>query len=253
MDKVQQRVLIAIAAGAALLGASSPPTLHFYPDDPLWQMPPPLPAQKVERRKVNQLYDFVINSVATPGEHFNQPGQTPIRARNTNTLDEVPDSEWYTNRNYLHPMSIEELRRGPDQGNQPVPPFQVVGAKTEGVTPGFQIVDSKGRRYLCKPDPLTNPEMATAADVIGSKFFYALGYNTPQNYILYFTKRELSISPKARITPTGGRERAMRQGDLDAVLRQVPRDRENRYRMMASLFVRGKGIGPFEWYRRPAG
>jgi hypothetical protein len=248
LDKLQQRLLSALGFGLMLSAGALPRTPRFYPDDPLWKMPPPLPATEVRVDKVDQLYDFVINSVAPPGEHFNRPGQKPIPAQNTNTVDEVPDSEWYTNRHYRHPMSIEELRRGPDRGNQPVPPFTVVGAKTEGVSPGFQIKDAKGRRYLCKPDPLTNPEMSTAADVIGSKFFYAFGYNTPENYIVYFTRSEVSISPAARITPRGGRERRMNAGDLERVLRQAPRDSEGRYRIMASLFVPGKGVGPFEWY-----
>src|SRR5437762_6410932 len=33
----------------------------------------------------------------------------PKPAANVNALDEVPDSTWYTNRHYLHHMTIEEL------------------------------------------------------------------------------------------------------------------------------------------------
>ena len=29
------------------------------------------------------------------------------------------------------------------------------------------------------PDPIENPEMSTAAEVISTKFFYAVGYNVP--------------------------------------------------------------------------
>ena len=43
----------------------------------------------------------------------------PKQASNVNALDEVPDSSWYTNRHYLHPMTIEALVRGPNAGNPP--------------------------------------------------------------------------------------------------------------------------------------
>ena len=63
-------------------------------------------------------------------------------------------------------------------------PWKVVAAKNEGITPGLTIQDSHGRKYVLKFDPKTNPEMASAADVIGCKFFYALGYNAPEDRIL---------------------------------------------------------------------
>lgn len=248
MDQVRQRILILGFAAAVLLGASSSDmrTERFYPDDPLWKMPPPLPVRNPLKRKINYLYDFVINSVATPGEK-QQPGAL-IRARDVNTLGEVPDSLWYTNRNYWHPMSIEALRRGPARDNDPLPPFRVIGAKTEGITPGFQMRDARRHHFYCKPDPLSNPDMASAADVIGSKFFYALGYNVPENYITSFNQNEISIDPEAKITPHGGKERHMLERDLDEVLRATPRDREGRYRIMASLQIAGKAVGPFRWF-----
>ncbi len=233
------------AAGTALLAGSPQRALHFYPDDPLWKMPKPLAVDHPKHRAIDQLYDFVINSVATPGEK--QLPAALIPAQDVNTLGEVPDGLWYTNRHYWHPMSIADLRRGPDKGNEPVGPFRVVGAKSEGITPGFQLMDARGRRYLCKPDPISNPEMATAADVVSSKFLYALGYNVPENYIVYFRPAELTIDPKAKIRPTGGRERRLVRADLDRILAIMPRDKEGRYRVMASKFIEGTGVGPFEW------
>ena len=105
-----------------------------------------------------------------------------------------------------------------------------------------------GRKYFVKADPRSNPHLASAADVIGSKFFYALGYNMPENYIAYFTKDQLRISPKAKITPPGGREREMTEFDLDPLLEQMPREDDGRYRVLASLAVEGEGIGPARWY-----
>jgi hypothetical protein len=239
--QIRQCVLIALALFPA--SAQNP---RFYPDDPIWEMPRPLAVDEPHLRKIDHLYDFILNSVAPPGDK-QLPGK-PIAAQDTNTLGEVPNSTWYTNRHYWHPMSLEDLKRGPARDNNPAPPFKVVGAKTEGITPGFQIQDARGRRFLCKPDPATNPEMATAADVVSSKFLYALGYNVPENYIFYFTREQLAIAPSAKVAGLNGKERAMNAGDLRRILARIPRDREGRYRMMASLFISGKSVGPFRWY-----
>ena len=37
---------------------------------------------------------------------------------------------------------------------------------------------------MVKVDPSAYPEMATAADVIGAKFFHALGYYVPEYYVI---------------------------------------------------------------------
>jgi hypothetical protein len=212
----------------------------------MWQMPPPLAADKANVRKIDQLYDFAVNSFGPPGEK--QLAGKPIPAEDVNTLGEVPDSLWYTNRHRIRRMTLDEMRRGPDRDNQPVPPFLVVGAKTDGISPGFQMQDAKGRRYLCKPDPRSNPELSTAADVIGAKFFYAFGYNTPENYIVYFTPDQLKLDPKATTKGLTGKERKLNDEDVDRVLREVPRDKQGRLRVSASLYIPGKSVGPFRWY-----
>ena len=62
-----------------------------------------------------------------------------------------------------------------------------------------RIRDAAGRKYLIKFDPLTNPEMASAADVITSKFFYALGYNVPENYVVHFDREQIAIGEGAHV------------------------------------------------------
>ena len=103
---------------------------------------------------------------------------------------EVPDSSWFTNR---PPLTIQELQKGARVHGGPQPPFTVVAAKTEGVTPGFRIKDGRGLTYFMKVDPPTNPEMATSADVMGALFLYAAGYNVPENYILARAPRRLPL------------------------------------------------------------
>jgi hypothetical protein len=84
--------------------------------------------------------------------------------------------------------------------------------------------------------------------VIGSKFFYDLGYNVPENYIVYFTRDQLAIDPKSKYRNPAGHDRPMREGDIEAVLEKVPRDRQGRYRGLASLSIPGDIVGPFRYY-----
>ena len=219
----------------------------FYQDDPLWREPRPLSVQKIQHHELSNSFDFFQNTVAEPGEK--QSPREPIRAEAANTLGEVPDSAWYHNRD-VPETSLADLVRGP--GNEHAPsmqkPWQITAAKTEGVTPGFRIKDSAGRAYLVKFDPPECPDLATAADVVGCKFFHALGYNTPENYIVAFTREQLAVSPKTEFRDAQGRKRPMKPEDVDRVLTYVPRDRQGRYRAMASLYIGGDIIGPFLYY-----
>jgi hypothetical protein len=166
-----------------------------------------------------------------------------------NTVDEVPDSAWYTNRHARRTMSLAELMRGAGNSKPPAPGnFTVVAAKNEGITPGFVIKDARGTKYVVKFDPISNPEMASAADVITSKFYYALGYNVPENYILYFDRSQVTVGANTQIKDEHGKKRAIRAQDVDEMLAKVPRTDDGRYRALASLYIPGKPLGPFRYY-----
>ena len=83
--------------------------MKFYPDDPVAkdedQRPVPQPAP-IEAKGA---YDFVENTFILPGkkEKYNQKHSV-----NINTLGEVPDSSWFTNRIGIRPMSEQELIQG---------------------------------------------------------------------------------------------------------------------------------------------
>lgn len=221
----------------------------FYPDDPVEREPSPRPVEKAVNRKLSDYYDLLLNQLSRPGDHQPRKGP-PIPAQGVNTLGEPMEGAWWEKRHYYSRMSIEELQRGPDIG--PPPSFKgkwtVVSAKNEGITPGFVIIDPEKRRYFVKFDPLTNPEMATAADSITSRLFYALGYHVPQNYIVYFTDDQLEIGPDVEISDKAGKRRQMTRRDLTEILLKVPRNAEGKYRGTASLTVEGKTIGPPRWY-----
>ena len=235
---------LALAAGPAPHAEQK-----FYPDDPLWKEPKPVPVDHVKSRKINDYFDFFQEEFFEP-EKQDKKQHTAAPSQAVNTLGEVPDSGWFTNRIGSRPMTIADLVRGPGDENAPAmdKPWVVLSGKNEGITPGLVFRDSAGRKYFLKFDPKRNPEMASAADVLGSKFFYDLGYNVPENYIVYFARDQLVVNEEARYSTPDGRERTMTDRDVNDILAKVPCGRDGKYRGMTSLTVPGDLIGPFRFY-----
>ena len=173
----------------------------------------------------------------------------PRQALNVDAFDEVPNSVWFTNRNYYHRMSLEEIARGPDRGTGPDTNgiWIVVSAKSEGVTPGFTIEDPRGNRYPIKFDPKGYSELATGAEVIATKIFYALGYNVPENYITYFFPKMLRLGENVKITDEKGRKRLMTTTDIEELLQKVEHLPDGRIRAHASKYLDGEIIGGFKY------
>ena len=166
MERFLRGTAARVALAVAAFACSSAEARKFYPDDPLVQEPQPLRVERARPRKISDVYDLVWHTVSTPGD------KQRARAKDINTLGEVLEGAWYEKRHARRRMTPGQLRAGPG-GNRPPAegPWLVVSAKTEGITPGFVIEDSEKRRYFLKFDPVSNPEIATAADVIGSKLF----------------------------------------------------------------------------------
>jgi len=234
------RALVLLAAAGAGLAHGQ----KFLPDDPVARDPDDRNIPPPRRYKLSDYYDFIQNTFGDPGD------RKPRTAINISTLGEVPDSSWYQNRHARRRMTIEELVRGPDRGTGPAPgTWKVLRGKNEGITPGFSlIVDERGGRYAIKFDPRGNLEMATSADVIGTKFFYAMGYHVPENYIVSFRADQLELGDDAIITDTLGRQRKMDRRDIQELLNRVARAPDGSYRAVASKILDGQDIGPFRYY-----
>jgi hypothetical protein len=235
-------------AVGALAASTLPANRKFYADDPIWTMPRPVAVENASRRVLNEYYDFFDNTLFSPGERAPRTGIS-LPSRAINTVDEVPDSAWYTNRHASRAMAAAELKAGQGNSNPPAAgPWTVLAAKNEGVTPGFRIRDAAGRQYLVKFDPLSNPELASAADVITSKFFYALGYNVPENYVAVFDRSQIRIGEDAMLKDAVGRRRAIHDADIEEMLAKAPRTADGRYRVLASRLIEGKPVGPFLYH-----
>ena len=80
--------------GAAIVSAPvSGQRPAFYSDDPIARVVDTQDAAKVQPKSVNLVYDESQNLFGNPGD----PDMNR-RAMSINTIDEVPDSSWFTNR-----------------------------------------------------------------------------------------------------------------------------------------------------------
>jgi len=238
-------VLLAALLPLAALPGGEP---RFYPDDPLLVEPPPRNVGKILGRKFSDYFDFLYSSFGNP---TGVDSKAPVpRAQAVNTLDEAMDSAWWQRRHYYRPMSIEELVRGPggDRPPSPTGKWTVTASKNEGVTPGFTIIDETGEKYALKFDPIGHPEMASAPDVLVGRFFHALGYNVPDNYIVELDPDRLEIRKGAKVKDELGKEREMNSRDITEILIKVPRDAQGRYRALASRYIKGGWAGPFRYW-----
>ena len=148
-------------------------------------------------------------------------------------------------------MSFDELVRGPNTVDGPdmSVPWRVFRSKIGGLTPGFQIIDGRGDRYVIKFDPVGIPELSSAAEIIGTKLFYAMGYNTPENYIVSIDPEEgLTIEPGTMLEDEFGDEKPLTRQFLRRRLRRVPRLADGRMRVTASRYIPARPLGPFRYY-----
>jgi hypothetical protein len=242
---------ILVASAAAILAAadSVPETRpKFFADDPVLREAGLHRVGDVRTRSIDELFDFLYQTFATPRMAVaDRRAGSAGESSDVNTLGEVPDGSWYQNRHYAHGMTLEELRRGPGNEMAPRGTLVVTGAKSDGVTPGFTIRDEAGRHYLLKFDPPDYPEISSAADAIGSKILYALGYYTPENHIVSFRPESLAVAPDATYRAASGRKEMLTKSRIHRLLRDQPRDKEGQVRALASLWVPGKTIGPLKY------
>ncbi|HVJ26283.1 MAG TPA: hypothetical protein VM493_02035 [Vicinamibacterales bacterium] len=231
--------ILTLGLGTVLPGAGQ----KFYRDDPIWRDPETQDASVARSIPVNQQYDFVENTFLGAGD------EDARRAVNINTIDEVPDSSWFTNRIGRHRWTTEQLVRGPDTSNGPAAgPWTIIGAKSEGVTPGLTIRDTAGDTYFIKFDPPSNPEMASGAEVISTKFFYAFGYHTPENYLATIGRDALVIGSQTLVTDRDGKKRPFIERDLDTLLKKAARRPDGGYRVIASKALPGRPLGHYRYY-----
>jgi hypothetical protein len=229
--------LTAIASATALGSAASQ---RFYDDDPIGVEVATQDASGIEPSEVSLFVDLAAN-VIRGGRAADVNAR---RAQNVNTIDEVPDSSWFTNRAGARRLTDEDIMRGPDTTTGPAAGgWTITSSKSDGVTPGFTVKDATGQRWFLKFDPPGQRGMATGTEVVATKLMWALGYNVPENHVAYMRRDQLVVGPTAKYTPANGTARPMRAADVDALLARAERESDGSYRIVASKALDGKPVG----------
>src|SRR5688572_3160746 len=214
---------------------------RFYADDPVRRDDDSRDIAPVPMFDLSKSYEFVHETFGTSVQSWGS-------ALNVNTLGEVPDSSWFTNRIGVRDMSIDDLVRGPNQVNGPADGvWTIIGRPDSGITPKFTIKDSRGDTYLIKLDPASNPELASSVEVISTKIFHALGYYVPEDFVVAFDESRLAVAPGARIRTETGGKRPIQPADVARWLQRTPRTADGRIRALASRYVPGRVVGQFRF------
>jgi hypothetical protein len=234
---------VAIVCGAGLVTWAAAP--RFYPDDPRWtDNDRAFDASKAIPHEDAGGYDLLVNTVTKPAD------LRDVRAMNVNTVDEVPDSSWFTNRIGRRDLTVADVTKGPDTIDRiSFDGWKVSGGKSAGLQPGFRMTDPSGQLYQIEVDPPSNPELATGVETIGTAFYHAIGYNVVEVYLAELDRAALVIADDAMMRdPLNGRRRRLKKYDLDNVFERAARLSNGRYRVIVSRFVPGKPLGNFRYY-----
>ena len=244
-------IVAAAAATALLLGGTlsaqdQRTTPKFYADDPIGvDDDTVLDASGARQYELSEAYDFLDNTFNSPGD------RSAGRAANINTLGEVPDSSWFTNRIGIREMPITEIVRGPNKfAALDAADWVVVRGKGPGgFHPGFRAIHpgDPDQIYQLEVDPPKYPQLASGAELIGTLVYHALGYNVVDVYSIRVDPNRITISDKATIRDASGVRRFTR-GDLDSILDLAARDASGRVYFSASRFEEGKDLGHFKYH-----
>ena len=177
---------------------------------------------------------------------------TSGEAINVNSMDEVPDSSWFTNR---APLTPEDVRLGGCTPDQMLDPdgaadgsWMIDRGKTEGSTGGFRVnVPGKGKYMLKVEDKDDHPDRQAAASVIGAAVYHAAGFNTVCEQVLYIKPSLLHLMPGLIAKGNFSPDKPFDQQALDKMLAQSTH-LGDRVRVSASAWLSGRIIGPFRYH-----
>jgi hypothetical protein len=231
---------LALAVTLAPLQSQQP---RFFRDDPLAVEPETQDASVAQPWEIDLAYDlahaYIVTGRRTPAGR---------RAGNVNTIVEVPDSSWFTNRIGSRPVSAAEIAIGPNRQPPPaVSRLTVIREKSSGFAAGFTARDAAGATWFVSFDAPSNPEGATGALMVATKLFWALGYNQVEYHLANLRRDDIAIDPKATVRRPSGRRTPMKPDDLDEVLSRTTPAPGGAYRIAAGRGLPGRILGGFRY------
>jgi len=215
----------------------------FYSDDPLQREPESRDASGAKSWDIGLMYEITMNLFAVPRRPLSN-----TRAHNVNTIDEVPDSSWFTNRVGRMPLSAQDIERGPNVGRPPAPErWVIVAEKQGGAKPGFTAEDANGDTWFIQFDDRGREEASTGAVEVATKVFWALGYNQVETFITSVDPKRVEFGPKATVRRPSGERTPYTRKDLEAVLDRAQVSKDGTYRATAGRRLSGTVLGGFRY------
>ena len=241
---IKQAAAVAVVlAASAFTTIGSAATSKFFDDDPIWVERDTQDASAMKPFETSLFVDITSNAIRRTSTLM------PVRAQNLNSVDEVPDSSWFTNRAGHRLLTADEIETGPNTNAGPASgPWTITSSKSDGATPGLTVKDANGERWFLKFDPPGYRAMSTGTEVTVTKLMWALGYNVPENRIAYVRAEQLFVGDGATFTPYGGKRRAMHADDVGALLERANQEPDGSYRVVASRALPGTPIGRLRFY-----
>src|SRR5262245_44344072 len=105
--------ILGVVAALTTRGSAAQP--KFLPDDPIRVEHDTEDASGMKPFETSLFVDFAYNVVT------GRVPAAPTRARNVNTIDEVPDSSWFTNRAGHAALTPAQIAQGPNTLAGPMP------------------------------------------------------------------------------------------------------------------------------------
>lgn len=178
-------------------------------------------------------------------------------AINVNSLDEVPDSSWFVNRIGVHafsPTDVADGYCGKDVLDPSAPDgtWTIDQGKVNGANPGFRVNVRGIGKFMLKADTPVQPERATAATSIATRLYYAGGWWTPCDSVVYFRPSILALKSGLTVANNSGDTLPFDEKALAKVLAGATH-RGPLVRMVASRWLPGRSLGPFTYAGRNEG
>lgn len=242
-------VLVSIALLGTLGGCAKQAPVPLRPE-PIAYADTLLIAEPTNREELEvplQMQDAISGQVAK-GISVRRLLNENHEALNVTRFDEVVNSAWFEHRNGRDPLTSGEMFRGPTTGTGPdtTAPILLTQAKLQGISPGFQIQDSHGIRYVVKFDPKGFQYLSSSAGVIANRLLYAAGYHVPQDYIFRFRREHIAgVKEGATYVDEEFVEHPLEIDLVDEILSRVDTLPDGRFLAVASQYVPGPPLGPF--------
>ena len=264
---VRARALIALVSLSASVVACSGGDVRRFPlRDPVWVdddlrpvnvscKPDPEDPKKQLCRPEEYVspfgWDVADKTLFRPAVTF-WNADVGFEAKNVNSMDEVPDSSWFTNRIGMHPMTTDEIKMG-SCGKNPIDAekskdgsWVIDLGKANGANPGFRVNIEGVGKFMLKADQSREGEKATGATAIASRLYHAAGWWAVCDSIVYLRRGLLKLTPGLMFSDNSGVKRPFDQAKLDSILGDAQK-RGDKIRMVASRWLSGRTIGPFEY------